>query len=89
MSFLKLAESLTPEAYEALKRGVELGKWPDGRVLTSAQKQICLQAIMLHEQRKPSEERSGFMPTKKKDCFKSPGQQKSELPAQVIASDNS
>lgn len=89
MSFLKLAESLTPEAYEALKRGVELGKWPDGRLLTSAQKQICLQAIMLHEQRKPSEERSGFMPAKKNDCFKSPGQQKSELPAQVIASDNS
>ena len=88
MSFLKLAESLTPEAYEALKRGVELGKWPDGRLLTSAQKQICLQAIMLYERRKPSEERSGFMPKKKEDCLKSPGQQKSELPAQVIASDN-
>ena len=89
MSFLKLAESLTPEAYEALKRGVELGKWPDGRVLKKTKKQICLQAIMLHEQRKPSEERSGFLPKKKKDCLNSPGQQKLELPAQVIASDNS
>ena len=89
MNFLKLAGSLTPEAYEALKRGVELGKWPDGRVLTSSQKQICLQAIMLYEQRKPSEQRSGFLPTKKKDCLNSPGQQKLELPAQVITSDNS
>ena len=87
MDFLKLVESLTPEAYEALKRGVELGKWPDGRKLTSDQKKICMQAIMLHEQRKPSEERSGFMP-KKKNCFKPPRQQKIEPPSQVIASDN-
>ena len=70
MDFLKLAESLTPEIYEIFKRAIELGKWPDGRVLTAEQKQICIQAIMLYEKRKPVEERSGFMPPIKKDCVK-------------------
>ena len=89
MDFLQLAESLTSETYEALKRAVELGKWPDGRALRSEQKQICMQAIVLYEQRKPSEERSGFMPKKKKNCFKPPRQQKLEPSSQVFASDNS
>lgn len=70
MDFLQLAESLTPEIYETFKRAVELGKWPDGRALTAEQKQICIQAIMLYEKRKPVEERSGFMPPIKKDCVK-------------------
>ena len=70
MDFLQLAESLTPEIYETFKRAVELGKWPDGRALTAEQKQICIQAIMLYEKRKPVEERSGFMPPINKDCVK-------------------
>ena len=70
MDFLQLAESLSPEIYEIFKNAVELGKWPDGRTLTAEQKQICIQAIMLYEKRKPVEERSGFMPPIKKDCIK-------------------
>jgi len=51
MSVEKLLESMTPEVYEKLKTAVELGKWENGVVLTPAQKESSLQAVMLYQSR--------------------------------------
>ncbi|MFN2329938.1 MAG: YeaC family protein [Chromatocurvus sp.] len=58
----KLVGSLTPEIYERLKRAVETGRWPDGRAVTAAQREHCLNAIIAWGQSnlKP-EERIGFI----------------------------
>ncbi|WP_347331297.1 YeaC family protein [Marinimicrobium locisalis] len=65
MNYRDLLESITPEIYENLKRAVELGKWPDGRVVTPEQRQHCLEAVIAYEhQHLPPEERSGYIPPK-------------------------
>lgn len=57
-----LLENITPEIYEALKRAVELGKWPGGNRLTSAQRETCLQAVIYYDGRhKPERDRVGYI----------------------------
>ena len=71
MNFEQLIASINPEIYENLKRAVELGKWPDGKLLTSEQRELSLQAVIAYETKHlPEEERSGYLPpkTKKTDC---------------------
>lgn len=46
MDYLQLVSSMTPEIYRGLLRAVEIGKWPDGRTLTSAQRGEALQALI-------------------------------------------
>ena len=46
MDYLKMIETMSPELYSRLKRSVELGKWPDGRPLTAAQREHALQAVI-------------------------------------------
>lgn len=46
MDYRQYIESMSPEVYERLKRAVELGKWPDGRTLTTAQRRDALQAVI-------------------------------------------
>lgn len=46
MNYLELIDKMTPEVYRSLKRAVELGKWPDGRPLTPAQRREALQAVI-------------------------------------------
>jgi len=60
--FIKVAQDLTPTVYENLKRALELGKWPDGRVMQPEQKTICMQAVIAYEQLNlPEQERTGYM----------------------------
>ena len=63
MSFDQVSGSLTPEVVNAFKTALELGKWPDGRVLTAEQKQICLEAILKYEDinQVPESERVGYI----------------------------
>jgi uncharacterized protein YeaC (DUF1315 family) len=57
-----LLDNITPDVYEALKRAVELGKWPNGVRLTSEQRETCLQAVIYYDGRcKPEQERVGFI----------------------------
>jgi len=73
MNFEQLLVSINPDIYENLKRAVELGKWPDGRVLTREQRELSLQAVIAYETRHlPEEERSGYIPPKKQDGSKTP-----------------
>mgnify|MGYP000291141076 CR=1 FL=1 len=68
MKFEDVAESISPDVYAQFKQAIELGKWPDGRVLSAEQKEICLQAIMLYEAKHQMEEseRIGYVDSKKK-----------------------
>lgn len=66
MKFAELVSSLTPEQYESLKRAVELGKWPDGRVLADEQRQTSLQVLIAYDLRHKDEgDRIGYVPLDK------------------------
>lgn len=53
---------MDPEVHMNLKTAVELGRWPDGRKLTSEQLEYCLQAIIAYEQQHlPEEQRVGYI----------------------------
>ena len=41
-----MIRAMSPEIYHGLKRALELGKWPDGRVLTRAQREETMQAVI-------------------------------------------
>lgn len=68
MKFEDVAKQLDPEIYERFKTALELGKWPDGRVLTKEQKEICLQSVMVYEAEHdvPETERVGYIDKTKK-----------------------
>ncbi|MGF1683353.1 YeaC family protein [Photobacterium minamisatsumaniensis] len=46
-----LLKAMTPDIYRRISTAVELGKWPDGTVLTEAQRDSALQAVMLYQSR--------------------------------------
>jgi uncharacterized protein YeaC (DUF1315 family) len=76
MNIEQLIDSITPEIYDNLKRAVELGKWPDGKALTDAQKESSLQAIIAYDARhKSEEERVGYIHSKKHTHCGSDGQE--------------
>lgn len=54
---------MTPNIYQRLKSAVELGKWPDGRLLTAEQKATSLQAIIAYEiqHNVPESQRVGYI----------------------------
>ena len=68
MSFEDAAQAINPDIYARFKLAIELGKWPDGRILSKEQKEICLQAIMLYEAKHglAEEQRIGYVDAKKK-----------------------
>ena len=63
----ELIESLTPEMAQDLKRAIELGKFPDGRMVSEAQRALMLEAVILYDAAKlPEDERTGFIHRKKR-----------------------
>lgn len=62
----ELVESLTPSMVSDLKQAIELGKFPDGRVVSREQKELMIEATILYDALKlPEEERTGFIHRKK------------------------
>ena len=62
----ELVESLTPDMVDDLKHAIELGKFPDGRVVTEEQKELMIEATIRYDALKlPEEERTGFIHRKK------------------------
>lgn len=49
MTFEKVAQNLTEEVYHRLRESLQLGKWPDGKMLSDEQKKICMEAIITYE----------------------------------------
>ncbi len=67
MDYQQAIETMTPEIYQRLLRAVELGKWPDGKLLTDEQRTHSMQAIIAWGERHLSErERVGFIQKKEK-----------------------
>lgn len=66
MNFQQLIERIDPHTHRSLKRAVEIGRWPDGRVLSAEQRALCLQAIIAYETRLPETERVGYIDRGKK-----------------------
>ncbi len=62
MAYQRLIETMTLETYTSLKRSVEMGKWPDGKILTREQRENAMQAIIawgrLHL---PEKDRVGYI----------------------------
>jgi uncharacterized protein YeaC (DUF1315 family) len=62
----ELVESLTPSMVSDLKQAIELGKFPDGRVVSREQKELMIEATILYDALElPEEERTGFIHRKK------------------------
>lgn len=63
MELEQLIKSLSPEVYQNLRTAVELGRWPDGRLVSKEQREYCMQAIIYFENihNVPETERVGFM----------------------------
>ena len=62
----ELVESLTPSMVNDLKQAIELGKFPDGQLVSNEQKELMIEATILYDAMKlPQEERTGFIHRKK------------------------
>jgi hypothetical protein len=74
MNFEDVAQQISPDIYLRFKEALELGKWPDGRILSKEQKEICLQAIIVYEaaQAMPEEQRVGYVDSTKKKLSSAP-----------------
>jgi uncharacterized protein YeaC (DUF1315 family) len=60
--FEQLIASIDADTYQRLKTAVELGKWPNGQVLSREQKELSLQAVIAYETRHlPPEQRTGYI----------------------------
>ena len=62
MNYQEYVDSLTPDMIDRLRRGVETGRWPDGRALTPEQREHSLQAVIAWEESHlPEEQRVGYI----------------------------
>jgi len=62
MEYNQLIAQLTPQVYQRLKAAIEIGKWPDGRVLTADQKASCMEAVLRYQAMKlDANQHSGYM----------------------------
>jgi uncharacterized protein YeaC (DUF1315 family) len=46
MGYLQSIQAIPPDTYRRLRRAVELGRWPDGKPLTRAQRESAMQAVI-------------------------------------------
>ena len=62
MDYQQLLNRLSPDIVDRLRRGVETGRWPDGRALSDAQREHSLQAVIAWDSRhRPAGERVGYV----------------------------
>lgn len=63
MTFERMITQMTPAIYESLKQAVSLRKWPDGRMLTAEQTELCLEAVIRYEidNQVPDDQRVGYL----------------------------
>ncbi|MEP0203046.1 MAG: DUF1315 family protein [Halioglobus sp.] len=67
MDYQQAIDKMSPEIYENLKKALEQGRWPDGRPMTSQQREHALAAVIAWgELHLPEHERVGFIDRGKK-----------------------
>ncbi len=49
MNVEQLLAAMTPEVYQRLSYAVETGRWLDGTPISQAQRDSCMQAVMLYQ----------------------------------------
>ncbi len=65
MQFEEFIASITPEIYANMKLAVEIGRWPDGRVLSSEERDMTLRAVIAYDHKMQAEQdRIGHMDDK-------------------------
>ncbi|WP_444945752.1 YeaC family protein [Microbulbifer sp. VTAC004] len=65
MSFEQLLSNLNPHIVASLRRAIELGKWPNGVVITPEQRRLCGEAVANWEARNlPKEQQVGYVTPK-------------------------
>ncbi len=65
MEYNQLIAQLTPEVYLRLKTAIEIGKWPNGRVLSKDQKAFCMEAVLRYQTMNlDAQDHSGYMSDK-------------------------
>ena len=50
MAYQELIKTLAPELVQNFRRAIEIGKWPDGSVLSAEQREHAMQAVIAYEQ---------------------------------------
>lgn len=67
MDYQQTIDNMSPEIYQRLVRAVEIGKWPDNRVLTPEQRAHAMRAIIAWGERHlPRQERVGYIDKQQK-----------------------
>jgi len=62
MEYQDLVKQLTPELVATFRRALELGRWPDGRLLDASQREHCMQAVIAFEGLNvPEQQRVGYI----------------------------
>ena len=62
MDYENLIARMDATTCEALKRAIEIGKFPDGRRLTDEQRELCMEAVLAWEMRHlPPEQHTGYI----------------------------
>lgn len=62
MNIEQVMAALSPEIVERFKTAIEIGKWPNGQVLTAEQREICMQAVVAWEfKHLPENQRTGYI----------------------------
>jgi uncharacterized protein YeaC (DUF1315 family) len=67
MTYEELIEKMTPPMHQAIKQGIELGKWPDGKKMSPEQLAVCLRAVIHYDQTLPEDQRTGFIDRSRAD----------------------
>lgn len=61
MALTQLLAALDHSGHQRLQALVALGRWPDGRALSDAEREACIQALIAYEAGLPETERSGYI----------------------------
>lgn len=62
MNIEQILAALTPEIVERFRTAIAIGKWPNGQVLTTEQRETCMQAVVVWEhQHLPEQQRTGYI----------------------------
>lgn len=57
-----ILSTLTPQIVDKFRTAIEIGRWENGEKLTDAQRQTCMQAVMVWEHEYlPIAERTGYI----------------------------
>jgi len=61
--FAEQAKALDADLIARFRRAIEIGRWPDGRVLSDSQREVVMQALIVYEEEKVAPaERTAVMP---------------------------